>query len=70
MPRTHSKLVWFDPIASGVKIATEFYRSVATQLRAGSPLFDTLLPFIFDTLVRAGNFLQDNRLRTFLPLRT
>jgi DoxX-like family len=44
--------------------------AVATQLRAGSPLFETLFPIIFGVLVWAGIFLRDNRLRTFVPLRS
>jgi hypothetical protein len=44
--------------------------AVATQLRAGSPLFETLFPIIFGVLVWSGIFLRDNRLRTFVPLRS
>jgi DoxX-like family len=44
--------------------------AVATQLRAGSPLFDTLFPIIFGVLIWAGIFLRDNRVRILVPLRS
>jgi hypothetical protein len=44
--------------------------AVATQLRAGSPLFDTLFPIIFGALIWAGIFLRDDRLRALVPLRS
>jgi uncharacterized membrane protein (UPF0182 family) len=37
--------------------------AVATQLRVGNPLFETLFPIIFGVLVWAGIFLRDSRLR-------
>jgi hypothetical protein len=43
--------------------------AVATQVHAGSPLFETLFPVIFGVLVWGGLFLQDSRLRTLIPLR-
>jgi DoxX-like family len=43
--------------------------AVATHLRAGSPLFDTVFPIIFGVLIWAGVFLREDRIRTLLPLR-
>jgi hypothetical protein len=43
--------------------------AVATQVRAGSPVFETLFPVIFGVLVWGGVFLRDSRLRTLIPWR-
>ncbi|HEY2082965.1 MAG TPA: DoxX family protein [Verrucomicrobiae bacterium] len=43
--------------------------AVATQVRAGSPLFETLFPVIFGVLVWGGLFLRDGRLRAMIPVR-
>jgi hypothetical protein len=43
--------------------------AVAIHLRAGSPVFDTVFPIIFGTLIWAGIFLREDRLRMVLPLR-
>ncbi|MGH7978774.1 MAG: DoxX family protein [Limisphaerales bacterium] len=43
--------------------------AVATQVRAGSSLFETLFPVIFGVLVWGGIFLRDGRLRAMIPLR-
>ncbi|MGH7951180.1 MAG: DoxX family protein [Limisphaerales bacterium] len=43
--------------------------AVATQVRAGSSLFETLFPVIFGVLVWSGIFLRDSRLRAMIPLR-
>jgi DoxX-like family len=43
--------------------------AVATQVRAGSPPFETLFPVIFSVLVWGGLFLRDGRLRTLIPWR-
>lgn len=43
--------------------------AVATQVRAGSPLFETLFPVIFGVLVWGGLFLRDGSVRALIPLR-
>ncbi len=43
--------------------------AVAIQLRAGSPLFETVFPAIFGIVVWAGIFLRDSTLRQVFPLR-
>jgi hypothetical protein len=47
------------------------YLGGATEvnLRAGSPLFETLFPIIFGVLVWGGLYLRDRQVRTFLPWR-
>ena len=44
--------------------------AVAIQMRAGSPLFETVFPVIFGTLIWAGIYLRDARLRTLIPVRS
>jgi hypothetical protein len=44
--------------------------AVAIQLRAGSPLFETLFPVIFGTLAWVGLLLRDARLRAFTLQRS
>jgi hypothetical protein len=44
--------------------------AVATQLRAASPLFETLFPVIFGAVIWAGIFLRDDQLCALVPLRT
>ncbi len=43
--------------------------AVATQLRAGTGLFNLFFPFIIGALVWGGLYLRDQRLRSFLPFR-
>jgi DoxX-like family len=43
--------------------------ATAAQLRAGSPVFETLFPVIFGVLAWFGIYLRDHRLRALLPLR-
>jgi hypothetical protein len=43
--------------------------AVAIQLRAGSPLFETVFPVIFGIMVWAGILLRDRKLRQVFPLR-
>jgi DoxX-like family len=43
--------------------------AVATHVRVGDPLFETLFPVIFGVLIWVGIFLRDDRLRTLIPLR-
>ncbi len=43
--------------------------AVAIQLRAGSPLFETVFPVILGTLIWAGIYLRDARLRGVFPIR-
>ena len=44
--------------------------AVATHLRIGDPLFDTLFPIIFGVLIWIAIFLRDDRLRTLLTVRS
>jgi hypothetical protein len=43
--------------------------ATAAQLRAGSPVFETLFPIIFGVLAWLGIYLREQRLRALLPLR-
>ena len=43
--------------------------AVAIQMRAGSPLFETLFPVIFGVLVWSGIYLRDRRLSLLMPFR-
>ena len=43
--------------------------AVAIQMRAGSPLFETVFPVIFGVIVWAGVYLRDCRLREVFPIR-
>jgi hypothetical protein len=43
--------------------------AVAIQLRAGSPLFETVFPAIFGIVIWAGIYLRDRRLRQVFPIR-
>jgi len=43
--------------------------AVAIQLRAGSPLFETVFPVIFGIVIWAGIYLCDSRLRRVFPIR-
>lgn len=43
--------------------------AVASQMRIGNPLFETVFPIIFGALVWLGLFLRDKRLRALIPLR-
>jgi hypothetical protein len=44
--------------------------AVAVQMRAGSPLFETLFPIIFGVLTCAGICLRDPLLVALMPLRS
>jgi DoxX-like family len=44
--------------------------AIATQLRAGSPLFSIVFPVIVGALVWGGLFLREERLRALIPLRS
>jgi hypothetical protein len=44
--------------------------AVAIQLRAGSPLFETMFPVIFGVIAWAGIYLRDPRLSAHLPLNS
>jgi len=44
--------------------------AVATQVRAGQALFAILFPVALGVLLWGGLVLRDDRLRTFIPLRT
>lgn len=43
--------------------------AVAIQLRAGSPVFETMFPLLFGILVWAGIYLRECRLTQIFPLR-
>ena len=43
--------------------------AVATNVRAGTPLFNILFPVIIGVLIWGGLYLRDNSLRAILPLR-
>ena len=43
--------------------------AVAIQMRAGSPLFETLFPVIFGLVIWGGIYLRDARLRGVFPIR-
>jgi DoxX-like family len=44
--------------------------AVATHVRAGSPMFETIFPVIFGGLIWLGIFLREPRLRALIPLRS
>jgi hypothetical protein len=43
--------------------------AIATQVRAGTPLFSIVFPIIIGALIWGDLFLRDERLRTVIPLR-
>ena len=43
--------------------------AVATQVRVGNPMFETLFPIIFGALLWAGIFLREGRLGALIPVR-
>jgi hypothetical protein len=43
--------------------------AIATQVRAGAPLFPVVFPIIIGALLWGGLFLREQRLRTLIPLR-
>ena len=43
--------------------------AVAIQLRAGSPVFETMFPILFAILVWAGIYLRECRLTQVFPVR-
>jgi len=42
--------------------------AIATQMRAGSPLFQVVFPVIVGALIWGGLFLRDGRVRALIPL--
>ena len=44
--------------------------AIATQVRAGSPLFPVVFPMIIGALVWGGLFVREARLRAIVPLRS
>lgn len=44
--------------------------AIATQVRAGSPLFNIVFPVIVGGLIWGGLFLREERLRALIPLRS
>ena len=43
--------------------------AIAIQMRAGSPLFETVFPVLFGIVVWAGIYLRDCQLRRVFPVR-
>jgi hypothetical protein len=43
--------------------------AIATQMRAGSPLFPVVFPIVIGALIWAGLFVREERLRALIPLR-
>lgn len=43
--------------------------AVAIQMRAGSPVFETVFPVIFGIVIWGGIYLRDGRLRKVFPVR-
>ena len=43
--------------------------AVAIQMRAGSPIFETIFPVIFGVIVWAGILLRETRISQIFPLR-
>jgi hypothetical protein len=43
--------------------------AIAIQMRAGSPIFETVFPVIFGMVAWAGIYLRDPELRRLLPIR-
>jgi hypothetical protein len=43
--------------------------AIATNLRAGTPLFNVFFPLIIGALIWGGIYLRDERLRALVPLR-
>jgi DoxX-like family len=43
--------------------------AVASSLRAGNPLFETVFPILFAILMWAGIYLREGRLHALLPVR-
>jgi hypothetical protein len=44
--------------------------AVSIQMRAGSPLFETIFPILFGAIAWAGIYLREPRLGALLPLRS
>ncbi len=44
--------------------------AVASNVRIGNPMFNTLFPIVFAALMWLGILLREDRLRTLIPLRT
>ncbi len=54
----------------GAILLTGFFGgAVAIQMRAGSPVFETVFPVILGVLAWAGIYLRDCKLRTVFPVR-
>ena len=43
--------------------------AIATNLRAGTPVFNVVFPLIIGALIWGGIYLRDQRLRALVPLR-
>jgi hypothetical protein len=56
-------------VFGAVLLSAFFGGAVAIQMRAGSPLFETVFPVIFGVIVWGGLYLRDCRLRQVFPIR-
>jgi DoxX-like family len=56
-------------VFGAVLLSAFFGGAVAIQMRAGSPMFETVFPVIFGVIVWAGVYLRDCRLREVFPIR-
>jgi hypothetical protein len=57
-------------ILSAILLTGYLGGAVATHLRVGDPLFDTIFPILIGALVWGGPFLLDLRVRALIPVRT
>jgi hypothetical protein len=54
----------------GAVLLTGFFGgAVAIQMRAGSPMFETVFPVFFGVIAWAGILLRDCRVREIFPIR-
>lgn len=69
---TVSTLLYAIPrtaVLGAVLLSSYLGGAVAIQMRAGSPLFETVFPVIFGIVIWGGIYLRDCRLRRVFPVR-